>query len=341
MNYRTISERGRKMKKAWPRISVFLATYNHEEYVRKALDSILEQEIDEPFQILVADDSSTDNTQHIIREYMKNYPNRIWAVLRKKNIGAKRNIYQLMKECKSQYIAFLEGDDYWCDKSKLHKQVKFLDENPDYIGCTHRFNVVDRQGVAYQDRDFQVQFIDGNVYTLDDYEKGKLASHLNTLVYRNIWKEREDGFYSFWYKFENMAGDATINLILSIYGKIYCMDEVMSCYRKVIDADSSSFSAMQNLQNKRDRLFKCQLQMEQIAEEIFNKKVSFHQRKKDIFASAVFKWYREANLNNFKVVIKIIFLSRQPLRYICYTIYLLTAKIISNKIYGEDRRIKF
>lgn len=329
------------MKKAWPRISIFLITYNHEEYVRKALDSVLEQEIDEPFWVLVADDCSTDSTQQIIKEYMKKYPTRIKAVLRKNNVGAKRNVYQLMKECKSQYIVCLEGDDYWCDKRKLSKQVKFLDENPNYIGCAHRFTVVDRQGVSYKDRDFQVQFIEGNEYTLKDFEKGKLSSHINSLVYRNIWKERDDGFYSFWYKFENMAGDATINLILSLYGKIYCMDDVMSCYRKVIDADSSSFSAMQNNQNKRDRLFLCQLQMEQIAKDLFNKKVSFHQRKKDVFASAVFKWYREKNIHNLRVVLNIIYQSRQPLRYSCYTIYLLAAKIVSKIVYGEDRRIRF
>lgn len=323
------------------KVSVMLPTYHHEAYIRQALDSILAQDFAEPYEILVGDDCSPDNTQSIIREYMEKYPGIVKGFLRKKNVGGKKNSYSLMKHCRGEYIAFLEGDDYWCDSHKLTLQAEFLDTHPEYIACCHKFNVVDRDGKVYYDRDFQIQFVDKEEYTLQDFEEGKLSSHFNSLMYRNIYADGEKRDYSFWYRFDNMSGDATMNLILALKGRIYCMPRVMSCYRKVIDADSTSFSAMQEKDNRRDRLFLSQLQMEQLILREFGRKVSFEQRKKNIFASAVFKWYREKNLHNFKVVCRIVYYSRRPLKYTGFAIYLVAAKKFLWLKYKEDRRVPF
>lgn len=324
-----------------PKISIILLTYNHEAYIRQALDSIISQKTEYTCEILIGDDCSPDNTQSIIKEYIQKYPGLIRAVLRKKNIGGKRNIYQLMMNCRGKYIAFLEGDDYWSDENKLQKQVNFLEKHPEYIGCAHRFDVVDRDGKVYYDRDFQVQFIDGHRYTLKDFEEGKLVSHFNSLVYRNIYQQKEKGFFSFWYRFDNMAGDATINLILSLMGDIYCLDDKMSCYRKVIDSKSTSFSAVQENENKRDQLFDSQLQLERLIYKKFHRKVSFRVRKRNIFASAVFKWRRDKTWKNWKVVMRIICHSGNPLYYGLLLVYLLAAKSFLWLIYKEDRRVPF
>lgn len=335
-------EHNGKNKNNHPKVSVIVPTYNHELYIRKALDSIVSQKLDYDFEVIVGDDCSKDNTPDIVREYGEKYSDIMRVYLREKNLGAKMNAYDLMMKCKGEYIAFLEGDDYWTDEYKLKKQVEFLDENPDYIGCAHRFIVVDKNEKQYNDRDFLIQFIEGNIYTVKDFEDGRLVSHLNSLVYRNIYRDLGKKFRRYWCGFDNVAGDVAINLMLvSVGEKIYCMDDTMSCYRKVTDNTSTSFSAMQESKNERDRLFASQIQLQKMVKKIFGKDVDFGKRKKNIFASAVFKWRRDKTWNNWKVVMRIIAESKKPVRYFIAMIYLLSAKWILCLIYKADRRVKF
>lgn len=325
-----------------PKISVVVPTYNHEMYITKALDSIVNQKLGYDFEVIVGDDCSQDNTPDIVREYGDRYSDIMRVYLREKNVGAKMNGYYLMKKCRGEYIAILEGDDYWTDEYKLKKQIDFLDTHPDYIACAHRFKVVDKDENQYNDRDFLIQFIEGNIYTIKDFEDGKLVSHLNTLVFRNICKELGKKFGTYWCGFDNVAGDVAINLMLVSLGeKIYCMDDTMSCYRKVTDTKSTSFSAMQESKNERDRLFISQIQLQKMAKKVFGKDVDFSRRKKNIFASAVFKWRRAKTWDNWKVVFKIIVESGKPVRYFAAMIYLLSAKWILCLIYKEDRRVRF
>ena len=76
-----------------PYLSVVVITYNHEKYIKKCLDSILEQNIDFPIEIIISDDCSTDNTQRIIKNYHKRYPEIIKPILRSVNVGASKNQY--------------------------------------------------------------------------------------------------------------------------------------------------------------------------------------------------------------------------------------------------------
>lgn len=322
-------------------ISVILITYNHEEYIRQALESIINQKTQYRYEVIVGDDCSKDNTQSIISEYQNRYPDKIFPVLRTKNVGGKRNMYDIMFRCKGKYIAFLEGDDYWTDDLKLEKQISFLENNPEYIACAHRFHVVNRYGESYYDRDLLVQFVSDSSYTLKDFENGKMVSHLNSIVYQNIYRQKGKEFFKFWLEFDNMTGDAVINLILVLMGNVYCMQEDMSAYRKVTDERSSSFSAMQEKENKRDILFKSQMDLEKLIYEVFGQKVSFKIRKKNIFASAVFKLRRDKTQRNRQVVREIIKQSGQPVYYRLFYIYLIIAKNILQLIYKEDKRVPF
>ena len=76
---------------ARPKVSVVTITYNHEAYVRQALDSFLAQQTDFDFEVVIADDCSTDNIQAIIAEYAKAHPHIIKPILRSQNVGAQRN----------------------------------------------------------------------------------------------------------------------------------------------------------------------------------------------------------------------------------------------------------
>ena len=131
-------------------VSVVVITYNHEKYIRQCLDSILMQSVDFYFEIVISDDCSTDQTVEIIKEYQKKYPNIIKPILRSLNVGATKNQYDCFLRCTGNYVAILDGDDFWTDKEKLKTQINFLENNKTYIACTQRYSVVDENNKITQ-----------------------------------------------------------------------------------------------------------------------------------------------------------------------------------------------
>jgi len=126
-----------------PIVSICCITYNHEAYIAKALDSFLMQETNFPFEIVVRDDASIDNTANIIRKYEEKYPNIVKPIYEKEN-GYQKGIKAMPiveKKAKGEYFAYCEGDDYWTDSRKLQIQKDFLDKNKDYSMCFHETSV--------------------------------------------------------------------------------------------------------------------------------------------------------------------------------------------------------
>ncbi len=117
-------------------VSVLMITYNHEKYITQAIDSVLKQKTNFEFEIVIGEDCSTDRTREIILEYKSRHSDKIKLLLQETNKGAIQNFIDTFRLCNGEYIAFLEGDDYWIDPYKLQKQVDFLEANPDY-GLVH------------------------------------------------------------------------------------------------------------------------------------------------------------------------------------------------------------
>jgi RimJ/RimL family protein N-acetyltransferase/glycosyltransferase involved in cell wall biosynthesis len=115
-----------------PTVSVQMITYNHESYIKRAIDSILMQKTNFDFEIIIGEDCSTDNTRLIIKQISDKYPGRFKLLLHEKNIGALANQQTVSQASKGKYIAICEGDDFWMDADKLQKQVDFLEKNADY-----------------------------------------------------------------------------------------------------------------------------------------------------------------------------------------------------------------
>ena len=113
-----------------PLVSICCITYNHEKFIAEALDSFLMQKTDFPFEIIIDDDYSTDNTAVVIREYVEKFPNIISANLRKVNVGATKNAYGCFNRTQGEYLALCEGDDYWTDCNKLQYQINKMKEYP-------------------------------------------------------------------------------------------------------------------------------------------------------------------------------------------------------------------
>ena len=122
-------------------VTVVCITYEHEEYIRDALDSFLMQKTDFEYQILVGEDKGPDNTADIVKEYAEKYPDKIVAFLRDENMGAQRNLIDLCEKAKSPYIALCEGDDYWIDEYKLQKQYDYMESHPDMRICFARAEI--------------------------------------------------------------------------------------------------------------------------------------------------------------------------------------------------------
>ena len=194
-------------------VSVICVTYNHEKYIRAALDSIILQKTDFAFEILVGEDCSTDSTRVILAEYEKKYPDMFKMYYREKNLGATRNEYELLMDAKGDYIAALELDDIWTDENKLQKQFDFLKANPDYIGVAHDFDIIDKDGNVIDNEDNKaIKSFLGKRFTIDDFLNEGFVFQTGTHFYRNIFKDGKD--YSIIYTADRLIRDKTILSIL-------------------------------------------------------------------------------------------------------------------------------
>lgn len=135
---------------ALPYVSVLITTFNHQEYIRRCIDSILEQRCPFPIEILVLDDASTDSTQEIILSYSAKFPKIIKPFLQLENLYSqlKKGMPKLIENAHGAYIAYCDGDDYWTDPEKLVKQVTFLEANPSFVLTFHNTINVDQSGLV-------------------------------------------------------------------------------------------------------------------------------------------------------------------------------------------------
>ena len=143
-----------------PTISILVVTYQHVDYVEKAIKSILNQETEYNYEIILGDDDSTDGTREICLDFAKKYPNKIRMFLHKREnnikVGESPSVlfqfaYNLFS-CRGEYIAILSGDDFWIDKFKLQKQVEYLTENPQFsMVCTNYSTVNEKNEVIKKD----------------------------------------------------------------------------------------------------------------------------------------------------------------------------------------------
>lgn len=113
-----------------PLVSVCVTTYNHEPYLAKALEAILAQRCDFGVEIVLGEDCSSDNTLAICRNYAEKYPEQITLITSTENVGWRENYRRCVEAAGGRYIAFCDGDDYWCDENRLAEQVALMEQNP-------------------------------------------------------------------------------------------------------------------------------------------------------------------------------------------------------------------
>jgi glycosyltransferase involved in cell wall biosynthesis len=152
-------------------VSISCITYNHSDYIRKAIDGFLMQKTDFCFEILIHDDCSTDGTAEIIKEYEKDYPDLIFPIYEQENQFSKGgpvgSAVWNVPRARGKYIALCEGDDYWIDPLKLQKQVDYMEDHPEIGLCYTDYNRLEEESRAITNSMFETQ----HKYRTTSYEQ--------------------------------------------------------------------------------------------------------------------------------------------------------------------------
>lgn len=215
-------------------VSVICTVYNHEKYLRKCLDGFVMQKTNFKFEVLIHDDASTDGSADIIREYEKKYPDiikPIYQTVNQYSQGIKISPTYLYPRAKGKYLAFCEGDDYWCDENKLQKQFDVMENHPDCSICVHRVSLLEN-GIVLDKfiPDFKIDdnIIDNNMYIKlmmgGYYYLFQTSSYFIRMSLFDYKNKPE-----FWAN--SYVGDVPMILYCVSKGDLYYIDEVMSCYR--------------------------------------------------------------------------------------------------------------
>jgi len=205
------------------KVSVVVLAYNHEPFLRQALDGVLGQLVDFDYEVIVGEDCSTDQTRRIVRDYEQRYPALLKPIYHPHNVGMGANFHACLQACQGQYIALLEGDDYWTSPLKLQRQVAWLDQHPDFTICFHP--VLDH----YEDGsrpDAAPHRFKQDVYTFDDF-----LTPIYTIVSTSATMLRNvRPTWPAWL-FTVKPIDFSLVLLYTELGKAKLLPEVMSAYR--------------------------------------------------------------------------------------------------------------
>lgn len=205
-----------------PKVSIVSISYNQDRYIEEALNSFVMQKTNFDFEVIIADDASTDKTQKIVKQFKNKHPDIIKPILRRKNIGIGPNLYHALRQAKGEYIALCEADDYWIDDKKLQIQVDFMEERKECALCFHPVRVVFQNGEE-PDSVFP-EHIQNHQFTIKQLLKSNFIQ-TNSVVYRrqsyNTLRAR-NALPIDWY----------LHLYHAQFGKIGFLDRIMSVYRR-------------------------------------------------------------------------------------------------------------
>ena len=206
-----------------PILSVCIRSYNQETFIADALDSVLMQKTNFPFEIIISDDCSTDSTPIILRKYQEQFPDKIRLLLSEKNIGGPENLKRVIEASNAKYVTCLDGDDFYTDEYKLQKQVFFLETHPEYAACFHNTWYADEKGRLcglFNRPDFHA------VHDAHEFISERWFVPIHSAVIRREYIEFPE-----WYN-TVMNDDYVVHLSVVKNGPYYYMPDVMVAYRR-------------------------------------------------------------------------------------------------------------
>lgn len=224
------------------KVSVMMVTYNHGKYIEQAIQSVINQNTDFKYELLIGEDCSSDCTREIAERYQREYSQIIKIVRHNKNVGALKNEAELRQMCRGQYIAVLEGDDYWIYPDKLKRQAEFLDQHPEYIGVSHNVKVLGENGEKLPYRLQGFHYEKEHVYTRENALQFQMIGHLSGWMYRNIWGSVSQKEKLMIRKCD-VNSDLKLSIVLGLKGDFYFREEEWSVYRRRFEGDGWSAQA--------------------------------------------------------------------------------------------------
>lgn len=286
-------------------VSACVIAYNHEKFIGAALKGAQSQELDHPYEIVLGDDKSPDETLAIAKELADQDP-RIRILEREKNLGMHGNWRATIAACEGDYIAMIEADDYWKDPKKLQKQVDLLESRPD-LAATFHYAEVSYEDTLQSDSPLEYE-LDKTEFTIEDVILRKWFIPTASVVFRKSMLHDlnwTDGLSSI---------DVPLLLSVSQHGGIQLIPEKMGVYRihpggvseatwgkrqKTVEFSSVKiFERFDQLTNGKYR-------------DLVNQRLSFNyqalMKKNDFFSSAyqkARKGYAKADPNGYKIWLK-------------------------------------
>lgn len=264
-----------------PLVSVCMITYNHEKYISKAIEGVLMQKTNFKFELVIGEDCSTDRTASVIKKYQKNYPDIIVARFNKENMGMMPNSFKTLAECRGEFVALCEGDDFWIDENKLQIQVDLLKrENT----CSCVFHSAECQNDKLEKIAIRRPLIDENkthaYFGIKDIiRNGGGFITTNSLLFKSyILKDMPNWMY------DAPVGDLPLSLLLSLEGRILYIDKVMSVYRVMSTSSwSKSMKDTKKLKAHHDSIIRLWMHFDRYTKKKYHNQITLKLIKNSIF----------------------------------------------------------
>lgn len=212
------------------KVSVIILTYNHEKYIKKAIESVLMQKTTFDYEVIIADDFSTDRTKEIIQDILtKNHESKVSIryIRNEKNLGVMASWINAYSQVNGKYIAICEGDDFWTIDSKLQKQFEVLDSHPQFSICFHNVNV---EYVDINEKNYILnENIEKDIFTIDDLigeEEIWFMATASLMIRHESLKSIPNWIL------KSKSGDIPIIMLAARNGHIKYLTDLMATYQK-------------------------------------------------------------------------------------------------------------
>ena len=220
-----------KMGNDRPLVSVVMLTFQHERFVAQAIESVLSQQTRFPFELIIGEDGSQDETLFICRKYERRYPDRVAVISTGENVshnGESHNFLRTCRRCSGEYVAFCEGDDYWTDPLKLQKQVDYMNAHLDCTVCFHPVleHWEDGGGVDNESPVGWHRFLKKSPALAELLRRNFIQT--SSVMYR--WNP--DGKLFSEFPLKELPGDWLLHILHARHGEIGFIPDVMAVYRR-------------------------------------------------------------------------------------------------------------
>ena len=214
-----------------PVVSVNMITFNHEKYIGQAIESVVSQETDFEFELLIGEDCSSDRTREICFEYQKKYPDKIRVIWSNENVfNTCGNSSRLRARSRGQFIALCEGDDYWVDPQKLQKQIRIFNENPAVTLCAGDIiSLNDETGAMNPHSALQSLWMAGVNPRDEAFADAKWLPTCTAMFPRAVLERAVERFEIFSWRL--YLGDVILWQALAYFGDVYVMYDHLGVYR--------------------------------------------------------------------------------------------------------------